>query len=76
MANIVDKRIFGKGSFEKYVATVDGELIALGAYEVLEISLVVYIVYVEAHPESSPTLCLLKLLDPQPDPHGKRSGRS
>lgn len=42
--------------FEKYAAKVGDELIALGAYEVLESSLVVHIVYMEAHPESNPTL--------------------
>ena len=42
--------------FEKYYAKVGDELIALGAYEVLENSLVVHIVYMEAHPESNPTL--------------------
>ena len=47
---LVEKR------FEKYAAKVGDELIALGAYEVLENSLVVHIVYMEAHPESNPTL--------------------
>ena len=42
--------------FEKYAAKVGDDLIALGAYEVLENSLVVHIVYMEAHPESNPTL--------------------
>ena len=42
--------------FEKYAAKVNGELIALGAYEVLAHSLVVHIVYMEAHPESNPTM--------------------
>ena len=42
--------------FEKYSAKVGDELIALGAYEILENSLVVHIVYLEAHPESNPTL--------------------
>ena len=45
-----------EGRFEKYSAKVEDELIALGAYEVLENSLVVHIVYMEAHPESNPTL--------------------
>ena len=31
-------------------------MIALAAYEILESSLVVHIVYMEAHPESNPTL--------------------
>ena len=42
--------------FEKYSAKVGDELIALGAYEVLENSLIIHIVYMEAHPESNPTL--------------------
>ena len=42
--------------FEKYAAKVGDELIALGAYEILENALVVHIVYMEAHPESNPTL--------------------
>ena len=42
--------------FERYSAKVGDELIALGAYEILENSLVVHIVYLEAHPESNPTL--------------------
>ena len=42
--------------FEKYAAKVNGKLIALAAYEVLQNSLVVHIVYMEAHPESNPTL--------------------
>lgn len=42
--------------FQKYAAKVNGELIALGAYEVLENPLVVHIVYMEAHPESNPIL--------------------
>ena len=42
--------------FEKYAAKLDNELLALGAYEILENSLVVHIVYIEAQPESNPTL--------------------
>lgn len=42
--------------FEKYAAKANDELIALGAYEVLTHSLVVHIVYMEAHPESNPTM--------------------
>ena len=42
--------------FEKYAAKVGNELIALGAYEILNNSLVVHIVYMEAQPESNPTL--------------------
>lgn len=42
--------------FEKYAAKVGGELIALGAYEILNGSLVVHIVYMEAQPESNPNL--------------------
>lgn len=41
---------------EKYAAKVGDELIALGAYEILDRSLVVHIVYMEAHPESNPNL--------------------
>lgn len=44
------------GRFEKYAAKVGDELIALGAYELLENALVVHIVYMEAQPESNPTL--------------------
>ena len=42
--------------FEKYAAKVGDELIALGAYEILNHSLVVHIVYMEAQPESNPNL--------------------
>lgn len=42
--------------FEKYAAKVNGELIASAAYEVLQNSLVVHIVYMEAHPDSNPTI--------------------
>lgn len=42
--------------FKKYAAKADGELIALGAYEILNHSLVVHIVYMEAQPESNPNL--------------------
>ena len=42
--------------FDQYAARVKNELIALGAYEILEDALVVHIVYVEAHPESNPTM--------------------
>ncbi len=42
--------------FEKYAAKVGNEVIALGAYEVLEDALIVHIVYVEAQPESNPTM--------------------
>ena len=41
---------------EKYAAKVGDELIALSAYEILNRSLVVHIVYMEAHPESNPNL--------------------
>ena len=46
--------------FEKYAAKAGDELIALGAYEVLENSLVVHIVYMEAQPESNPTFDLCR----------------
>lgn len=42
--------------FEKYAARVGDELIALAAYEILPTALVVHIVYMEAQPESNPTL--------------------
>jgi len=42
--------------FDKYAAKIGDELIALGAYEIQENALVVHIVYMEAHPESNPTL--------------------
>ena len=43
--------------YEKYaVETANGELIALGMYEVLERALVVRVVYMESQPESNPTL--------------------
>lgn len=42
--------------FEKYAAKIGNELIALGAYEILENMLVVHIAYMEAQPESNPTL--------------------
>lgn len=42
--------------FDKYAAKIGGEIIALGAYEVLEDALIVHIVYVEAQPESNPTM--------------------
>ena len=41
---------------EKYAASAGDELIALGAYEILENSLIVRIVYMEAQPESNPTM--------------------
>jgi len=42
--------------FEKYSVKCGDELIALGAYEILESSLVVHIIYLEAHPDSNPTI--------------------
>ena len=42
--------------FERYSVKADDELIALGAYEILEQQLVVHIVYIEAQPQSNPTL--------------------
>ena len=41
---------------DKYAALAGEELIALGAYEILESSLIVRIVYMEAQPESNPTM--------------------
>lgn len=42
--------------YDKYAVKLGDELIALGAYEILQTSVVVHIVYMEAHPESSPTI--------------------
>lgn len=42
--------------FEKYAAKAGDELIALGAYEILEHLLIVHIAYMEAHPDSNPTM--------------------
>ena len=42
--------------YDKYAAKVGDELIALAASEILENALVVHIVYMEAHPDSNPTL--------------------
>ena len=41
---------------EKYAIKHDGELIGLGAYEVQNEHLVVHIIYMEAQPESNPTM--------------------
>lgn len=41
---------------EKYAVRLNDELIALGAYEIQESALVVHIVYIEAQPESNPTI--------------------
>ena len=42
--------------YEKYAVVRDDELIALGAYEIQESSLIVHIVYLESHPDSNPTI--------------------
>lgn len=42
--------------FRRFSAKAGNELIALGAYELLESALVVHIIYMEAHPESNPVL--------------------
>ena len=42
--------------FEKYVAKAGNEIIALGAYEALDDALIVHIIYMEAQPESNPTM--------------------
>lgn len=42
--------------YDKYAVKLGDELIALGAYEILQTSVVVHIVYMEAHPESNPTI--------------------
>ena len=41
---------------EKYAIKLDDELIGLGAYEINESSVIVHIVYMEAQPESNPTI--------------------
>lgn len=41
---------------ERYSVKVDDDLIALAAYEIMDDALIVHIVYMEAHPESNPTL--------------------
>ncbi|WP_195376503.1 hypothetical protein [Anaerotruncus rubiinfantis] len=42
---------------EKYaMRTQEGELVALGAYEILPSSVIVHIIYLESHPESNPTI--------------------
>lgn len=46
-----------QAGYEKYaVRAPQNELVALGMYEILENSLVVRIVYIEAQPESNPTI--------------------
>lgn len=42
--------------YEKYAVKIGEELLALGAYEIQENVLVVHIVYMEAQPESNPTM--------------------
>lgn len=41
---------------DRYSVKAGDELIALGAYEVQDNELIVYIVYMESHPESNPTM--------------------
>ena len=43
-------------AFRKYAFKADDELVALGAYEIQENALIVHIVYMEAAPESNPTI--------------------
>lgn len=44
-------------TIDKYaVRTMDKEIVALGAYEILPESVIVHIVYMESHPESNPTI--------------------
>ena len=42
--------------YEKYAVKYGSELLALGAYEILNNALIVHIVYMEAQPESNPTM--------------------
>ena len=51
-----DSDFIADSGFDCYAAKVGGELVALGAYEVLKNSLVVHIAYMEAQPESNPTM--------------------
>lgn len=51
-----DKPFFQKKNVSCYSFKSDEELIALGAYEVQKNALVVYIIYMEAQPESNPTI--------------------
>lgn len=51
-----DSEFLSDGYFDRYAAKVGDELIALGAYEILQNTLVVHIVYMEAQPESNPTM--------------------
>lgn len=51
-----DSGFISDSGFDCYAAKVGGELIALGAYEILKNRLVVHIAYMEAHPESNPTM--------------------
>lgn len=46
------------GRLQRYAAKAGNELIALAAYEILENALVVHIVYMEAQPDSNPTLAV------------------
>lgn len=41
---------------EKYALKVGNELIGLAAYEILEKSIAVHLVYMESHPDSNPTM--------------------
>jgi len=43
-------------TFEKYAVRAGEELLALGAYEIQENALIVHIVYMEAEPDSNPTI--------------------
>lgn len=42
--------------FKKYAAKCGEELVALGAYEILKDAVFVHIAYIEAQPESNPTM--------------------
>lgn len=48
--------LFKNKSIKCYSVKRESELIALGAYEIQRRSLIVYIVYMEAQPESNPTI--------------------
>jgi len=53
-----------QAKLENYaLKTLDGELVALGAYEISESAVVVRIAYLESHPASNPTLTVSKKYD-------------
>ena len=51
-----DSDYLSSEKLEKYAVRIGDELIALGAYEIQQRALIVHIVYMEAGPESNPTI--------------------